>query len=89
MSRSRGPIRPNAVGKRIGRVAAGDEVPLPIKTTAARYPALEAVIRRRQPYELPEIVAVPLVRGLPAHLARVAAETALAPGASGPAPSRY
>lgn len=51
------------------------EVPLLIKTTAARYAALEAAIRARHPYELPEIVAVPIQHGLPDYLAWVAAET--------------
>lgn len=55
------------------------EVPLLIKTTAARYAALEAAIRARHPYELPEIVAVPIERGLPAYLEWVAAETAPQP----------
>lgn len=47
-----------------------------IKTTSAGYPALEAAIRDNHPYELPEIVAVPLARGLPAYLEWVTAETA-------------
>ncbi len=51
-----------------GKVEHADEVPLLIKTTAARYAALEAVIRRLHPYELPEIIAVPLARGLPGYL---------------------
>ena len=51
------------------------EVPLLIKTTAARYAALEAAIRERHPYELPEIVAVPLTHGLPDYLGWVVAET--------------
>lgn len=51
------------------------EVPLLIKTTAARYAALEAAIRARHPYELPEIVAVPIQHGLPDYLTWVAAET--------------
>jgi periplasmic divalent cation tolerance protein len=62
------------------------EVPLLIKTTGARYAALEAAIRARHPYELPEIVAVPLVRGLPGYLAWMAAETALAPTGDGSTP---
>mgnify|MGYP000644379008 CR=1 FL=1 len=37
--------------------------------------ALEAAIRARHPYELPEIIAVPLHEGLPAYLAWVGAET--------------
>ncbi len=52
-----------------------EEVPLLIKTTAERYAALEAAIRARHPYELPEIVAVPIQHGLPDYLAWVAAET--------------
>ena len=53
-----------------------EEYPLLIKTTAARYAALEQAIRAAHPYELPEIVAVPIERGLPAYLEWVAAETA-------------
>lgn len=52
-----------------------DEHPVLIKTTAERYPALEAAIRAAHPYELPEIIAVPIERGLPAYLAWVDAET--------------
>jgi periplasmic divalent cation tolerance protein len=59
-----------------GRVEDAAEVPLLIKTTAARYPALEAAIRRHHPYELPEIVAVSPSHGLPDYLAWVATETA-------------
>lgn len=58
-----------------GQIEAADEVPLLIKTTTECYPALEAAIRENHPYELPEIVAVRLDRGLPAYLAWVAAET--------------
>ena len=46
-----------------------------IKTTAAVYPALEAAIRAQHPYELPEIVAVTIARGLPDYLKWVVAET--------------
>lgn len=59
-----------------GAVEEAAEIPLLIKTTAARYAALEAMIRKNHPYELPEIVAVPLSAGLPAYLAWVDAETA-------------
>jgi periplasmic divalent cation tolerance protein len=58
-----------------GEIEEAREVPLLIKTTAARYAALEAAIRARHPYELPEIVAVPMSHGLPAYLDWVAAET--------------
>ena len=59
-----------------GAVETAAEVPLLIKTTAGRYPALETAIRARHPYELPEIVAVPVVLGLPAYLDWVAREVA-------------
>jgi periplasmic divalent cation tolerance protein len=52
-----------------------EEHPVLIKTTAERYSALEAAIRAAHPYELPEIVAVPIEQGLPAYLDWVAAET--------------
>jgi periplasmic divalent cation tolerance protein len=53
-----------------------EEHPVLIKTTPERYAALEAAIRAAHPYDLPEIVAVPVERGLPAYLDWVAAETA-------------
>ena len=53
-----------------------EEHPMLVKTTTERYPALEAAIRAGHPYELPEIVAVPIERGLPAYLDWVASETA-------------
>ena len=55
---------------------------LPARRVAAlqaRYAALEAAIRAGHPYELPEIIAVPIERGLAAYLDWVAAETAPAP----------
>ena len=52
-----------------------EEHPLLIKTTTERYPALEKALRAAHPYELPEIIAVPIERGLPAYLDWVAAET--------------
>lgn len=58
-----------------GAIESAQEVPLLIKSTTARYAALEAAIRARHPYELPEIVAVPIAHGLPEYLAWVAAET--------------
>ncbi len=61
------------------RIESVEEVPLLIKSTAERYPALEAAIRERHPYELPEIIAVPVDRGLPAYLDWVAAETTSVP----------
>lgn len=59
-----------------GAVETAAEVPLLIKTTAGCYAALESALRAAHPYELPEIVAVPVQRGLPAYLDWVASETA-------------
>ena len=59
-----------------GAVESAQEVPLLIKTTATRYAALEAAIRAGHPYELPEIIAVPIVHGLPEYLGWVVTETA-------------
>jgi periplasmic divalent cation tolerance protein len=51
------------------------ETPLMLKTTVARYAALEAALRARHPYATPEIIALPVTHGLPDYLAWVAAET--------------
>jgi periplasmic divalent cation tolerance protein len=64
-----------------GKVETAPEVTIFIKTTRERYAALEAAIRTAHPYELPEIIAVPVTAGLPAYLAWVANETAL-PGSA-------
>lgn len=58
-----------------GAIQREEEHPLFMKTTAERYPALEQALRAAHPYELPEIVAVPVERGLPAYLDWVAAES--------------
>lgn len=58
-----------------GAVQHDEEHPVLIKTTAERYAALEQALRSGHPYELPEIIAVPIERGLPAYLDWVAGET--------------
>jgi periplasmic divalent cation tolerance protein len=60
-----------------GSVEHAEEVPVLIKTRAARYPEIEAAIRSLHPYELPEVIAVPVVRGLTDYLDWVAEETAI------------
>ena len=62
-----------------GSVQHDEEHPMLIKTTEERYAALEQAIRTRHPYELPEIVAVRIERGLDAYLAWLAAETGATP----------
>jgi periplasmic divalent cation tolerance protein len=58
-----------------GAVESAEEHPVLIKTTAQRYAAVEEAIRGLHPYEVPEIVALPLAAGLPAYLQWVADET--------------
>lgn len=62
-----------------GAVQKDEEHPVLIKSTREHYPALEAAIRAQHPYELPEIVAVPIERGLPAYLEWLAAQTTTPP----------
>ncbi|MDF3980515.1 divalent-cation tolerance protein CutA [Luteibacter sp. PPL201] len=56
-----------------GEIVTDDESLLMVKTTAEAYPALEAFVRERHPYEVPEIVAIPAVAGHDPYLAWVAA----------------
>jgi periplasmic divalent cation tolerance protein len=63
-----------------GAVENAREVPVLIKTRAARYAEVEAAIRGLHPYELPEIIAVPVVRGFEDYLRWVADETSIAIG---------
>lgn len=58
-----------------GRIESAIEVPLLAKTTRSAYPRVEAVIRKHHPYELPEIIALPVSCGLPQYLQWVARET--------------
>lgn len=58
-----------------GALQHDEEHPMLIKTTSERYAALEAAIRSGHPYELPEIIAIPIERGLQAYLDWVAAES--------------
>ncbi|UDM50697.1 divalent-cation tolerance protein CutA [Cupriavidus sp. MP-37] len=70
-----------------GKLEQAQEWPLLIKTTRARYAALEAVIRQHHPYDVPELLALPASAGYGPYLEWVRSETA-APGgdARGAAP---
>ena len=46
-----------------------------IKTRSALYSALEARLRQLHPYDVPEILATPVARGLPDYLAWLTAST--------------
>ncbi len=50
-----------------GELETADEALLMIKTTQARYPALEAWVQANHPYDVPECIATPVVAGLPAY----------------------
>ena len=58
-----------------GRVEVTAEITLLIKSTNRCYPELEAEIRRLHPFEVPEIVALPVDIGLPAYLNWILDET--------------
>jgi len=58
-----------------GEVRRGNESLLLIKTTVERFAALRERIVALHPYELPEVIAVDVVRGLPSYLDWIAAET--------------
>jgi periplasmic divalent cation tolerance protein len=58
-----------------GKVETAEEWYVGFKTTAERYPALEAHIREHHSYDVPEIVLMPIVAGNPAYLEWVTTET--------------
>ncbi len=59
-----------------GEIETAQEVQVVVKTRSERYEAVEAAIRARHPYELPEIVAVQILRGSAPYLDWIAGETA-------------
>lgn len=59
-----------------GKVERASEFPLLIKTSRANYADVERLIRENHPHEVPEIIALPVVAGLPAYLQWIADETA-------------
>ncbi len=58
-----------------GEVCRDSESLLLIKTTIERFAALRERIVALHPYELPEVIAVDIARGLPPYLDWIAAET--------------
>lgn len=58
-----------------GRVETSTEVQLVLKTARARADETVARVRALHPYEVPEILVLPVATGLPAYLGWVAAET--------------
>jgi periplasmic divalent cation tolerance protein len=51
-----------------GEVESAEECLLLIKARRADYPALEARIRELHPYDVPEVIATPIVTGLAEYL---------------------
>ena len=60
-----------------GRIETGQETPLVIKTRAALYAKVEAAIRELHAYELPEIIAIPVVQGYAPYIGWLADATTL------------
>ncbi len=58
-----------------GNVERATELPLLIKTTRERYGDVEQAIRHLHPYEVPEIIAMPVSAGYAAYLRWIEAET--------------
>lgn len=57
------------------KICEDKEFVLFIKTRASLYPALEKKIKEEHPYEVPEIIALPVVKGSAAYLAWIDKET--------------
>lgn len=51
-----------------GQIESAQEHLLFIKSAASSYSAIETAIRNHHPYELPEIIAAPIERGLPEYI---------------------
>jgi len=51
-----------------GKIETSQEHLLLIKSHTNKYDTIEATIKTIHPYELPEIIAVPIERGLPEYL---------------------
>lgn len=58
-----------------GRLEEARETCLMIKTAGVRYPELEAAIRARHPYDVPEIIALPVTQGWPPYLDWITGQT--------------
>ena len=55
-----------------GKVESADEVLAVFKLDATRYAEFESKIRSLHPYEIPEIIAWPIEKGLPEYLRWIA-----------------
>ncbi len=69
-----GPVR--SVYRWKGRVERAREMLLVVKTARSRCPALERFVRRNHPYEVPEVLCLPVTRGSSAYLSWLGAAVA-------------
>ncbi len=51
-----------------GKICEEQEISLQIKCLQSRYAELEQLVTKLHPYQVPEIIAVPVTQGLPAYL---------------------
>jgi periplasmic divalent cation tolerance protein len=58
-----------------GQIETAREVPVTVKTRGELYSQVEAAIVAAHPYELPEVIAVPVSHGLDRYLDWIAEET--------------
>lgn len=58
-----------------GAIEEAQEITLLVKTTRDAYTKLEAALKASHPYDVPEILALPISAGLSSYLDWIAAET--------------
>ncbi len=58
-----------------GKIEVASECAMWLKTTRVQYDALLQALLEQHPYELPEVIALPVERGLPAYLKWIETET--------------
>lgn len=59
-----------------GRIEEAEEWQCVLKTREGLYEALEQAVREIHPYEVPEIIALPILRGSPSYLEWLRSELA-------------
>lgn len=58
-----------------GKIETGKEFPVIIKTRTDLYQQVENAIKQVHPYELPEIIAVPIIKGLSEYIVWILEQT--------------
>jgi periplasmic divalent cation tolerance protein len=57
-----------------GKLETAEEWQIVFKTTQNTYPQLESFLKENHPYQVPEILAIPVLSGNPSYLAWISAE---------------